>query len=65
MSRAPAKRPQPSHDQLVAVIRAYQHANTRDEMEAADARAVALLGPAPIEGVTTPTRKPKPKVARS
>lgn len=40
--------------ELVAIIRAYQHANTREAMEAADARAVALLGPAPMDELPLP-----------
>lgn len=58
------KRPAVTQQQLVDCIRAYQHANTKEEMEAADATAVALIGPAPMESIPAKPRK-RGKVARS
>lgn len=50
---------------LSAVVRAYQHANTREEMAAADAMAEALLGKAPLDTVPPKPRAKRGKVARS
>lgn len=49
----------PTHAQLVDVIRRYQTANTRMEMNQADALAEKLVGPAPAPGV--PAKKAKAK----
>lgn len=46
----PAKpKAKPTVEQLVAVVRAYQVANTRQEMNAADRKAEALIGPAVVK----------------
>lgn len=42
---------------LTALVRQYQTANTREEMAAADAKALALVGPAPV--AEAPKRKPR------
>jgi hypothetical protein len=62
--RPAMRRAQPTVDQLVAVIRQYQHANGPDRLAEADAAAVALIGPAPLESVVEPKRR-RAKVERS
>lgn len=50
--------------QLKLVVRAYQHANGPEQMAAADAMAVALIGPAPLEEQAAPKAK-RAKVKRT
>lgn len=56
-TRTRAREAAPTVEQLVAVIRMYQHANGPDRLAEADAAAVALIGEAPLDTLVETRRK--------